>query len=204
MTAAETFTFHDVKYLRSNHPEVRRIKRRKLGHSAHGNKIWLSSFVLIDYLSFNPIARNSKILDIGCGWGISSVFLAKTYAAKVTALDIDAKVEPYLALHCEINNTNVNFHCADFQDLKDNEIAKFSNIVAADICFWDEQVSPLYQFINLALDAGVERLLIADPGRPPFWALCDHCCQNLDAEILTRRITEPITTEKFILKIEKQ
>ena len=202
MTASEIF-IHRIKFLRSNHPRIRRIKRLNPNHTAHGNKIWLSSLVLTNYLSSNPIAQGSNVLDIGCGWGISSVFLAKTYAAKVTALDIDAKVEPYLALHCEINDTDVDFHCADFQDLKENEITKFSNIVAADICFWDEQVSPLYQFINLALDAGVERLLIADPGRPPFWTLCDHCCQNLGAEVLTRRINEPITTEKFILKIEQ-
>ena len=203
MTAAETFTFHDVKYLRSNHPEVRRIKRRKLGHSAHGNKIWLSSFVLIDYLSFNPIARNSKILDIGCGWGITSIFLAKNYAANVTALDIDSAVEPYLALHGEINDTKTDFHCMDFQKLTKVELRRFSSVVAADICFWDELINPLYEFIKLALEAGVERVLIADPGRPPFWALCDLCLESFNAEVVTRRIYEPVTTEKFILTIEQ-
>ncbi len=204
MKAAEIFTLHDVKYLRSNHPGIKRLKRQKAGHSAHGNKIWLSSLVLIDYLYCNPIARNSKVLDVGCGWGVNSIFLSKNCAAAVTALDIDPGVEPYLALHCEINQTMVDFRCADFRNLTKIDLCAFSNIVAADICFWDELVEPLYQFINLALNAGVEGLLIADPGRPPFWTLCDLCCKNLGAEILTRRISEPVATEKFILKIELQ
>jgi hypothetical protein len=48
----------------------------------------------------------------------------------------------------------------------------------------------------------VKRIVIADPGRPPFWSLCEHAVETLDAEIVTRRIYEPWRTEKFLLVIE--
>ena len=66
-----------LKILRSTHPEVRKIKRLQQGHSAHGNKVWRSSFALIDYLEIYPFKAKSKVLEIGCGWGLSGLFLTK-------------------------------------------------------------------------------------------------------------------------------
>ena len=57
-----------LKVLRSTHPAVRKIKRLQQGHTAHGNKVWRSSFALIDYLETNPIEPNSKVLEIGSYW----------------------------------------------------------------------------------------------------------------------------------------
>jgi hypothetical protein len=75
--------------------------------------------------------------------------------------------------------------------------------VGTDICFWDELTEPLFELIGLALESGVERIIIADPGRPPFWDLVDLCMQNFAAEVVTRRIYQPWKTEKFILSIEQ-
>jgi hypothetical protein len=65
-------------------------------------------------------------------------------------------------------------------------------------------VHPLKDFIYRALEAGVKQIYIADPGRPPYWELCDYCVEAFDAEIVTRRIYEPWKTEKFILSINRQ
>ena len=190
-----------VKALQTNHPAVKKIKRQQSGHTAHGNKIWRSNFVLMDYLSTYPPNQNSKILDIGCGWGLTSIYLAKIFDAKLTASDIDPNVEAFLRLHSSINQCHVKFETKSFQNYTEKDLNDYDQIVSSDICFWDELVEPLIQFIDLAKYAGVKHVYIADPGRPPFWALCDHCVDAYDAEIVTRRIYEPMETEKFILAL---
>ena len=192
-----------ISALRSTHPEVRKLKRQQSHHSAHGNKVWRSSFVLMDYLTTYPPEPASQILDVGCGWGLTSIFLAKKYAAKVTGLDIDSGVEPFLRLQAQVNQCEINFQCGGFESLTAKELSAFDLIVAADICFWDEMVDPLLEFFKKALESGVQRIVIADPGRPPFWSLCDRSVDSFNAEIVTRRIYEPLRTEKFILVIER-
>ena len=193
-----------VKALQTNHPAVKKIKRQQSGHTAHGNKIWRSNFVLMDYLSTYPPNQNSKILDIGCGWGLTSIYLAKIFEAKVTASDIDPNVEAFLRLHSSINKCDIKFQIKAFQDYSEQDLSHYDAIVSSDICFWDELVEPLIKFINRAKCSGVKNIYIADPGRPPFWALCDQCVGAYDAEIVKRKIYEPLKTEKFILAINNQ
>ena len=193
-----------IKALRSTHPGVRRLKRQQKGYnSAHGNKVWRSSFVLMDYLTTYPPEQNTQVLDIGCGWGLTSLFLAKEYGAQVTGIDIDESVAPFLALQASINDCQVDFQARGFESLRAEELTAFSTIVGTDICFWDELTEPLFELIGLALESGVERIMIADPGRPPFWDLVDLCMQNFAAEVVTRRIYQPWKTEKFIFIIEQ-
>ena len=193
-----------VKALQTNHPAVKKIKRQQSGHTAHGNKIWRSNFVLMDYLSTYPPNQNSKILDIGCGWGLTSIYLAKIFEAKVTASDIDPNVEAFLRLHSSINKCDIKFQIKAFQDYSEQDLSHYDAIVSSDICFWDELVEPLIKFINRAKSSGVKNVYIADPGRPPFWALCDQCVGAYDAEIVKRKRYEPLKTEKFILAINNQ
>ena len=193
-----------IKALRSSHPGVRRLKRQQKGYnSAHGNKVWRSSFVLMDYLTTYPPEENTQVLDIGCGWGLTGLFLAKEYGAQVTGIDIDASVAPFLGLQASINDCQIDFQARGFESLSAEELTAFSTIVGTDICFWDELTEPLFELIGLALESGVERIMIADPGRPPFWDLVDLCMQNFAAEVVTRRIYQPWKTEKFILSIEQ-
>lgn len=193
-----------IKALRSSHPGVRRLKRQQKGYnSAHGNKVWRSSFVLMDYLTTYPPEENTQVLDIGCGWGLTGLFLAKEYGAQVTGIDIDASVAPFLALQASINDCQIDFQARGFESLSAEELTTFNTILGTDICFWDELTEPLFELIGLALQSGVERIMIADPGRPPFWDLVDLCMQNFAAEVVTRRIYQPWKTEKFILSIEQ-
>lgn len=192
-----------ITALRSSHPGVRKIKRQQKGHSAHGNKVWRSSFVLMDYLSTYPPEPGDLVLDIGCGWGLTGLFLAKNYGAQVTGIDIDASVEPYLALQAEVNQCSMAFQARGFESLTAADLVNFQMLMGTDICFWDELIDPLFDTLELAIGAGVETLLIADPGRPPFWELVDRCALGFDAEVVTRRIYEPWKTEKYILVVSR-
>ena len=193
-----------LKILRSTHPEVRKIKRKQQGHSAHGNKVWRSSFALIDYLETYPIEAHSKVLEIGCGWGLSGLYAAKNQQADVTGIDIDASVQPYFALQNAINDSVVKFQQRSFESLTTEELNQYQYIIGSDICFWDEMTDPLFDLIERAIKSGVKKILIADPGRPPFWELGDRCAQRLNSEIITRRIYQPFKSEKYILTITNQ
>ncbi len=194
-------SFMGINALRSSHPEVRKLKRQQKGHSAHGNKVWRSSFVLMDYLSTWEIPEHSRVLDIGCGWGLAGIFLAKNYRAQVVGLDIDEGVEPYLRLQAEINHCAVDFEARSFESLVRDELSSYHTLMGTDICFWDEMTTPLFNLLELARSAGTEQILIADPGRPPFWDLAERCVEKLGADIITRKIDRPWKTEKFILAI---
>ena len=111
------------------------------------------------------------------------------------------KGQPYLNLQAEISMIAVEFTARSFQSLQKTELANYHTLMGTDICFWDEMTSPLFDLLTLARSAGTEQILIADPGRPPFWDLAERCVAELGAEIITRRIYEPWKTEKFILAI---
>ena len=158
----------------------------------------------MDYLTTYPPASGSEVLDIGCGWGLTGLFLAKTFQAKVTGIDIDPGVAPFMALQSTVNQTDMGFAARSFESMTAEELASFETIIGTDICFWDDMTQPLFDFISMAIESGVERVIFADPGRPPFWDLVDSCSSSFtNAEVVVRRIYEPWKTEKFILVITK-
>jgi electron transfer flavoprotein alpha/beta subunit len=57
--------------------------------------------------------------------------------------------------------------------------------------------------IKRALNAGVEQIIIGDPGRQPFYDLAELCEQTLPQVVsITRRITAPKASTKNILIIK--
>jgi 2-polyprenyl-3-methyl-5-hydroxy-6-metoxy-1,4-benzoquinol methylase len=82
---------HGVTFLLSGHPAVRRLKRLHR-ISIHGNKLWSSSWVLMDFLGRQKIPSGLRIMDVGCGWGLLGIFCAKKLGALVTSVDNDPEV----------------------------------------------------------------------------------------------------------------
>lgn len=188
-----------VKILNSNHKEIRRLKRE--GHVAelHGNKFWNSSFLIMDYLKKNPLKKKVRILEIGCGWGLLGIYCARQFDAKVTGIDADENVLPFLELHADINGVALEGQKLSFQQLTTEKLKSFDVILGADICYWDEMTGILYNLIGRAKKAGVKTIMIADPCRPPFADLVEKCKKKYDVEVEEKWLKRPVNASGEIL-----
>ncbi len=181
MSISDSLTRHafGLTILKNSHPDIRRIRRSTGTPAIHGNKFWKSTFVLIDYLTEFPPANGSRILEIGCGWGLGGIYCAKNYGAKLTSLDADDAVFPYLEHHAAINGVHLNTWQCRYEQVKKSDLVNFDVIIAADVCFWDEMVSPLYSLLRRGVESGL-RVVMTDPGRPPFRAVAEKCLEKFE------------------------
>src|SRR5262245_3540321 len=187
--------------LRPSHPEVQRLRHTEAKPSIHGQKVWPTSFLLMDYLQQRGVTPQARVLELGCGWGLVGIYCAKTFQAQVTGLDADAAVFPYLQLHARRNGVHIITRQSTFAHFPLHDLAAFDLLVGTDICFWDELVVPLYELVCHGVAAGVAEILLADPGRPPFDELCARCMQRGDAEVLTWEMTTPVAESGRILRV---
>lgn len=191
---------YGLRLLLSGHSEIRRLKR-KHAPSVHGNKLWGTSWLLIDHIKKTRLKPGSKILEIGCGWGLTGIFCAKRFGAAVTAVDIDPDIYPYLDLHARINRVEVEFLNKSFDKIKGSLLQNIDMIIGSDICFWDNLIDPLRRLIHRARRASVGRILIADPGRPTFDALVESLVPKKGVEVFDREIKKPRRMSAKILQI---
>lgn len=203
MTAVQRKTeirAYGLRLLLSAHPEVRRLKR-KYTPSVHGNKTWSTSWLLIDHLRRTGLKSGAKVLEIGCGWGLTGIYCAKKFDAAVTAVDIDAETYPYLDLHARVNRVQVEFINTRFEKVGHSLLHDVDLMVGSDICFWDELVDPLRRLVQRARRCGVRQILIADPGRPTFDRLVKTLKPKKAVQLLEREIRKPRPIAGQILKI---
>ncbi len=198
---------YGIKVLLAAHPEVRRLKRQHTP-TWHGNKFWTSSWLIMDFLRGEGMPSGTRVLDAGCGWGLTGIWCARAFDAEVTGADIDEEVFPYLDLHAAVNKVEVATMETDFDGIRTAALKKFDLIVGADICFWDEMVDPLKRLIKRALNANVRMVIIADPGRAPFEQLAGYFINNGEgkwtAEALDRKVDKPRRIRGRLLVIRKR
>ncbi len=194
--------FRGVVMPTASHPAIRRVKRQGNYPSIHGNKLWKSSCLLIDYLHRYPPEHCRSVIDVGCGWGISGIWCARKFNARVTSMDADPDVFPYLEATAEINKVETEHLVSRFEKLKTRQLAQYDMLIAADICFWDELVDPVYNMVNRAVKAGVKQILIADPERPTFFEMAERCVEKHCAEIFEWETVSPIRASGAIMVIE--
>lgn len=191
---------YGVQVLLSRHSNVRRLKR-KMTPTRHGNRLWSSSWLLMDYLTKTGLSSGVRVLDVGCGWGLAGIFCAKRFQATVTGVDADPDVFPFLQLHAHVNGVEIHTLRREFTRVTTETLRGFDLLIGADICFWDELVRPLRNLVLRALRAGVQGALIADPGRPPFEAVGEHFVGDRKGEILDWEVQRPRTIRGQILRV---
>ena len=199
---AHTRQAYGVTFLSSQHKALRKLKSHDSQPSIHGNKFWGSTYLLMDYLSNNPLSTGSKVLELGCGWGAAGIFCAKHFDTEVIAVDADPAVFPYLNLHAEINQVDITTAASYFEDLRAEHLADIDVIIGADICFWDELTDTLKHLIDMAIEAGVKKIILSDPERSPFLELAEHCVEEYFAELLPYNVDEPRRSSGCLLIIE--
>ncbi len=193
---------YGVRALLSAHPEIRKLKRH-YPSSVHGNKIWASSWLLMDYFKRQGLNQGTRVMEIGCGWGLTGIYCAKNHGAVVTGLDTDADVFPYLQLHADLNKVKIAVLRKPFEKLKKEELEKVDVLIGADICFWESMVDALTKLIRRAIGSQVPLILIADPGREPFEKMGETFIKKQKAEVLDWSVKRPRNIHGRILRITK-
>jgi predicted nicotinamide N-methyase len=169
-------TIQDVKYYTGAHPEMRALNKVNPRPSEFGHKVWDTSFVLIDFLAKNDFNLNKKsVLEIGCGWGILGLYLAKHFDCEVTCSDLDEKVLPIVEVHAKLNSIKIKTKALGFKLITDEDLKSNDIIVGAEVCYSEEAAEELNNLIGRAYQFGVEQIFIADPGRPDFLEII---CEN--------------------------
>ncbi|GAB3270408.1 class I SAM-dependent methyltransferase [Parahaliea aestuarii] len=194
--------FRGVSIPTSSHPSIRKVRRQGTVPSIHGNKFWKSSALLIDYLKKHPPEHCKRVIDVGCGWGIGGIWCAKKLGAKVTAVDADPDVFPYLHEVAAINGVEVKTLARRFEQLTVKQLSKYDMLIAADICFWDELVKPVTNMVNRAVKAGVKHIYIADPERSTFLEMAERCADRHCADLIEWKTRGNVEARGAIMAIE--
>lgn len=203
MSSYTSKTVRGLKILNKRHKAMRAIADQAYFPEIHGDKVWFSSYFIMDYLKEHPLPKNAKVMEIGCGWGLLSIFCAKEFGSRVTATDADKNVFPYLNIHAEENGVkNITTKICRYENIKPKALQGVKAILGAEVCFWDELVDPLFRLIKRAVKNKVKTIIIADPGRPPFLALAERCEEKFGAELLDVSIKSPIKKEGYLLVIK--
>lgn len=169
--------------------------------SIHGYKVWKSSFLIMDYLDHHPIKRRSRVIELGSGWGLLSIYINKTFYAEVTAVDADKNVFPFLDLHAKINEARVKPKVTDFANIKRGKFKKTDYIFGSDICFWGKLTRDLTGLVDRAMESGVKKIVFADPGRSPFLKLHKKCKKKYSAELIEWDTEDPGSYEGYLMVI---
>ncbi|SDZ83863.1 class I SAM-dependent methyltransferase [Microbulbifer marinus] len=181
------------------HADMRRLRRQAGDATLHGNKFWKSSCLMMDYLKRHPLNKGARVLDLGCGWGLGGIFCAKHFDARVTGLDADPSVFPFLQYHAELNGVSVDTWRCRYEKVTKSDLSRFDVVIGTDICFWDNLEPLLYNLTRRALQSGVERVVLADPGRSPFFRLAQRAEEKLGAEYLDWEVSRPMKATGCIM-----
>jgi predicted nicotinamide N-methyase len=117
-------------------------------------------------------------------------------------MDADPDVFPFLEVAARLNGVTTTPIVSRFEKLSTRQLSRFDMLIAADICFWDELVDPVYKMVNRAVKAGVKHILIADPERPTFHEMAARCVERHCADIIEWETRSPIKARGAIMVIQ--
>lgn len=197
----QSFLVRDVVALKPNHARVRQLRASGVAPSDFGSRIWRSSYLLIDYLSRQQLAPRDHVLELGCGWGLPSQFVQKTFGARVTATDADGSVRQYLELLSEVNRTAVSFRQRRFNQLHEGDLAGVGTVIGADICYRRSGSRDLLALMNRFLSRPGRQVILADSGRDSFFELARGLARRWPYQLHTLSLQSPTRVSGHVLHI---
>ena len=163
--ASKEREFLGTRQYMAHHPVIRRLLRGGSRPTEFGHRVWETTLTVMRHLDR---CRYDRVLEIGCGWGLLGVHLARR-GANVTCSDVDPRLEAVVTAHAALNGVEVEFLAAGFADLDAFRLRR-DLIVGVEICYSDAVVADLLGLLGRV--APPTEVLIADPGRPDFEELC--------------------------------
>ena len=125
-------------------------------------QIWPSGRVLAEAMSSFDVA-GKRILELGCGLGLSSLVLAHR-GADVVASDHHPLAESFLAYNAGLNDLPaVNYRDLPWQ-IPDTTLGRFDLIIGSDILYETEHAAQVAMMMQRHARPDAE-LLVTDPGR---------------------------------------
>jgi len=125
---------------------------------------WPAAAVLARFiLENNDLVKGKRVLDLGCGSGVSSIACAMAGAVHVRANDIDPFALEMASANAALNNVNLELSGVNL--LSADEFCEADTVLAADMFYSERQSKLLLGFLRKMRAAG-SQILIADAGRP--------------------------------------
>lgn len=189
-------SYRGTQVYMASHPTVRRNFRGRERPTEFGDKVWDMTLRMMTFLE--DVAVES-VLEIGCGWGLLGIHLARTSGAKVVCSDADPKLAPIVKKHAALNSVEVSFCLKGLATLPEEALGA-ELIVGSEICYGEELRIELCALVDRAAKAGAKRFMIADPGRPDFEDLCRFCREKYPTEVMDIRL-EGETKPSWLLSV---
>jgi len=125
--------------------------------------LWPSSQVLANYI-LTTDTRSKRILEIGCGIGLSSLLL-NHLDKNITATDYHPEAESYLFQNTQLNgDEKIPFYRLNWEDDQLKGIGKFDIIIGSDLLYEPNHSTLLSNFINKYANDKCD-VIIVDPNR---------------------------------------
>ena len=124
--------------------------------------VWQSSEVLA-HLLFDYKIAGKRILEVGCGIGLTSLILNHRLA-DITATDYHPEAEQFLLENTLLNKGKIIPFVRTGWGDKKSGLGEFDLIVGSDLLYEGDHVDLLSGFINLHAKPHCE-VIIVDPGR---------------------------------------
>lgn len=157
--------------------------------------VWPASMVLARFL-FKYEVTGKRILEVGCGIGLSSLLL-NHLQADITATDHHPEAERFLKENIKLNEgPDIPFVRTGWAD-NDSSLGRFDLIIGSDLLYEQDHVDLLSRFIGKHARP-LSEVIIVDPGRglhPRFskkmfglgYTLCKSKPEVQDGDIPTFR-----------------
>lgn len=108
--------------------------------------VWEAGEVMA-HLMCSQIIENKRILEIGCGIGLSSLVLNERHA-NITATDYHPEAKIFLEKNVQLNEAEeIEFHLCDWKD-ENKALGKFDLIIGSDLLYQEDHSKLLSSFID--------------------------------------------------------